>query len=141
LKLENSWKFNSEIWIRWMRFIQKLKMFHQLKWFVAFNKNLVTSMLVEKLTHVSRLRLCCGFNSTLSIILVGSWKHHFELKFFLQLEVTFSTSKCSWNVIETTVENLGFFPSVKCLAIILHHKSFSWSCNPFQVSSFKVYFM
>jgi len=55
--------------------------------------------------------LCCGFDSTLLIILIGNWKHHFELKKKLQLEVTFSTSKCSWNVIETIVENLGFSPS------------------------------
>jgi len=94
---------------RWMSFIQKSKMFYQLKWSVVFNKNLVTSMLVEKLTRVSRLQLCCGFDSTLSTILVGSWKHYFELKKNnLQLEGTFSTSKCSWNIVEIIVENLGF---------------------------------
>ncbi len=36
-------------------------------------------------------------------------------KNILQLEVTFSTSKCGWNVVETIVENLGFSLSVRPL--------------------------
>jgi hypothetical protein len=66
-------------------------------------------MLVEKLTRVSRLWLCCGFDSTLSTILVGSWKRHFELK-----KTFYSWKWCFQlqNVVETIVENLGFSPSV-----------------------------
>jgi hypothetical protein len=37
-------------------------------------------MLVEKLTRVGRLRLCRGFDSTLSTILVGNSIRHFELE-------------------------------------------------------------
>jgi len=38
-------------------------------------------------------------------------------KNILQLEVMFSTSKCSWNVVETIVENLEFSSSDKNLNI------------------------
>jgi hypothetical protein len=63
-----------------MSFIQKLKNVPLTKMVYHFQLKVYHSMLVENLTRVGRLRLCCGFDSTLSTILVGNSTCHFELE-------------------------------------------------------------
>jgi hypothetical protein len=72
MKLENSSKFNFKIWTKMDEFHLEVENVSLTKMVCHFQLKSCYLMLVEKLTHVGRLRLCCGFNSTLSTILVRS---------------------------------------------------------------------
>jgi hypothetical protein len=109
LKLENSWKFNFEIWM-------KVDELHSEVW----------NVLSIKLVYRFQLKSChldVGWKiDTCRQVLIVLWvwlnivnyfgrqlkMSFWVVKNILQLEVTFSTSKCSWNIVKTLVENLNF---------------------------------